>query len=244
MAEFILKANERKVDKQSQLTDIRTGKRVPGIVYGFSQKPISLDMDYRELLNILKEAGTSNIITIKVGSKDIKTIVREYQQDPVTDKLTHVDFMAVDAKKKLSTKVPLELTGESKVVREQGGQLNKKTDTVNVECLPADLPAKIEIDISVLKELGQKLLVSDLEVDDKVIIMNNPNDPVVNVTMPKKMKLKSIAEEAADAEAVAVAEAAATAEGEGTPAEGEGTPAEGAVPAGRQEAKSAEGKKK
>ena len=60
---------------------------------------------------------------------NIKTIVREYQQDPVTDKLTHVDFMAINAKKKLNTKVPLELIGESKVVREQGGQLNKKTDT-------------------------------------------------------------------------------------------------------------------
>ncbi|MFA6307908.1 MAG: 50S ribosomal protein L25 [Patescibacteria group bacterium] len=219
MAEFILEANERKADKQSQLTDIRTSSRVPGIIYGFSQKPVSIDVDYRELLKVLKEAGTSNIISIKVGTKEIKTIVREYQQNPVSDKITHVDFMAVDAKKKVNTKVPLEFIGESTVVREQGGQLNKKALTVNVTCLPADLPAKIEIDISVLKELGQKLLIRDLKVDAKVTITNDPNDPVVNVTMPKKMQLKSLAEEAADTAAAEAATAAA--EAATTTAEGE-----------------------
>ena len=58
MAEFILEANERKVDKQSQLTEIRDNKRVPGIIYGFSQKPIVIDLDYMALLKVLKEAGT------------------------------------------------------------------------------------------------------------------------------------------------------------------------------------------
>ena len=214
MAEFILEANERKADKQSQLTDIRTTSRVPGVIYGFSQEPVSMDVDYRELLKILQEAGTSNIVTIKVGGKEIKTIVREYQQDPVSDKLTHVDFMAVDAKKQVSTKVPLEFVGESTVVREQGGILNKKSFTVNVRCLPADLPSKIEVDISLLKELGQRLLISDLVVDEKVTITNNPNDPVVNVTMPKKINIETPVESA-------------------TPAEGEegATPAEGAAKA-------------
>jgi large subunit ribosomal protein L25 len=230
MAEFILEANERKVDKQSQLTEIRTNNRVPGVVYGFSQEPVSIDVNYRELLKILKEAGTSNIITIKVGGKEIKTIVREYQQNPVSDKLTHVDFMAIDAKKKVSTKVPLEFVGISKVVREQGAQLNKKTFTVDVQCLPGDLPAKITVDVSIFTEMGQKLVISDLKVDEKVTIMNDQNNPVANVTMPKKMKLKSVAEEAADdAAAEVAAEEAAAAEGaEGAvkPAEGEAKPEE------------------
>jgi large subunit ribosomal protein L25 len=228
MAEFILEANERKVDKQSQLTDIRKGSRVPGVVYGFSQKPVSIDIDYRDLLKVLKEAGTSNVITVKVAGKEIKTIVREYQQNPVSDKLTHVDFMAIDAKKKVSTKVPLEFIGISKVVREEGGQLNKKTLNVDVQCLPADLPAKISVDVSMFTEMGQKLVISDLVVDEKVTIMNDPNNPVANVTVPKKMKIKSAAEEAEDAAAAEAAAAAEEgAEGEAKPAEGEAKPAEG-----------------
>lgn len=186
MAEFILEANERQVDKQSQLTDIRTSSRVPGVIYGFSQKPISIEADYQKLLKILRDAGTSNLVLIKISGQEIRVIVREFQQDPVSDKITHVDFMAVDEKKPLFTKVPLEFVGMSKLVREQGAQLNKKAATVDVKCLPADLPAKIEVDISVLTEIGQKLLISDLKkINERVTITNDPNNPVASITMPK-----------------------------------------------------------
>ena len=200
MAEFVLEAKERKTGTQGQLTEIRDSKRVPGVIYGFSQEPISIDLAYLELLKVLKEAGTSNIISIKVGDKTIKVIVREYQQDPVKDTLSHVDFMAIDEKKELTTKVPLAFVGISTAVREQGGQVNTKNISVNVRCLPADLPAKIDVDVSLLKELGQKLIISDLQVDDKVNILNNPNDPVVDVTLPKKIKIEEVATPVAGAE--------------------------------------------
>ena len=196
MAEFILEANERKADKQSQLTDIRDNKRVPGVVYGFSQKPIVIDLDYMALLKVLKEAGTSSLVALQVSGKTIKTIVRAYQQDPITDKLIHIDFMAVDAKKPVTTKIPLEFIGQSRAVREQGGQLNKKINTVNVRCLPADLPDKIQVDVTVFADLGQKLLIRDLKVGDKVTILNDPNDPVANVTVPKKIILQAPTEAA------------------------------------------------
>lgn len=214
MAEFILEAKERKPDKQSHLTEIRTSKRVPAIIYGFSQKPVSIDLDYMELLKVLKEAGTSNIIVIKVGGKTIKTIVRDYQQDPVSDKLIHVDFMAISDKKKLTTKVPLEFIGQSKAVREQGGHLNRKINTVHVSCLPADLPNKIEVDISVFSELGQKLLIKDLKVSDKVTITNDPNDPVANVTVPKQIILQDITSSEAKPEGEAAAGGEAVTEGD------------------------------
>jgi len=189
MAEFILEANERQVGKQSELNNIRNNSRVPGVIYGFSQEPIVVDFDYLKLLNTVKSAGTSNIITIKAGSKNIKTIVRAYQQDPVSDRLTHIDLMAVDEKKELTTKVPLEFVGQSRAVREQGGKLNTKTLEVNVRCLPSDLPASIKVDVSVLENLGQKLTIKDLEVSDKVTVMEDPNNPVADVTVPKKLEI-------------------------------------------------------
>ncbi|RJQ35344.1 50S ribosomal protein L25 [Candidatus Parcubacteria bacterium] len=189
MAEFILEANERKVDQQSQLTKIRENSRVPGVVYGFSQEPLAVDMDYNQLLKIVKSAGTSGIITLKVGQKNLKVIIREYQQNPISDKLSHIDFMAVDEKRPLTTKIPLEFFGTSKAVREQGGQIDIKSNQISVKCLPKDLPEKIVIDLGNLSGIGQKLLVRDLKIDDKVTVLDNPNDPVVSVIMPKKIKL-------------------------------------------------------
>ena len=157
---FKLETKIRKTGKQSMLTEIRTSSRVPGVVYGFKKDPVNIDMDYNTLLKVLKEAGTSNVIDIQVDGKSIPAIVREYQQDPVTDKLTHIDFMAVDAKRTLTTVVPLEFVGTSKVVREQGGKLEIKNQQVNVQCLPDDLPATIEVDVSLLKEMGQILSIS------------------------------------------------------------------------------------
>lgn len=205
MAEFILEANERKAGPKSQLTEIRKNSRVPGVVYGFSKDPVAMDIDYISLLKILSEAGTSNIIILKVAGKDIKVIVRDYQQDPVTDRLSHVDFMAVDEKRELTTFVPLEFTGSSKAVREQGGKVNVKNEKVKVRCLPQDLPASIKVDLSALADLGEKLLVRDLKVAEKVVILNDPNDPVVDVTVPKKIAITSAEE--ADATAAAAAEA-------------------------------------
>ncbi len=227
MAEFILEANERQVDKQSQLSEIRDNSRVPGVVYGFSQKPLSIDVAYKELLDILNEAGTSNIITLKIGGKDFKVIVREYQQHPVTDKLTHVDFMAIDEKRELTTVVPLEFVGTSKAVREQGGMLNVKNDQVNVRCLPQNLPAKIEVDVALLAEMGQKLVISDLQVDEKVTILNNPNDPVITVIVPKKIKLAApTSTEEGGEEGTEGAEGEAKEGAEGEAKEGADKPAE------------------
>ena len=148
---FKLETKIRKTGKQSMLTKIRTSSRVPGVVYGFKKDPVNIDMDYNTLLKVLKEAGKSNIIDIQVDGKSVPAIVREYQQDPVTDKLTHIDFMAIDDKRTVTTIVPLEFVGTSKVVREQGGKLEIKNKQVNVQCLPADFPAVINVDVSLLK---------------------------------------------------------------------------------------------
>ena len=224
MSEFVLEANQRKVDQQSRLTELRNNSRVPGVIYGFGKDQIVIDVEYNALLKILTEASTSNLIKIKVGGKEIEVIVREYQQDPVTDKLVHVDFMATDPKRELNTVVSLEFVGVSKAVREQGAKLDVKNEKVNVTCLPQDLPAKISLDTSGLNEIGQKLLISDLQVSDKIKITNDPNAPVVSVIMPKKIKLAPIVE--AGVEGAEGAEGVEGVEGEAKPAEGEAKKAE------------------
>lgn len=223
MAEFILEAKQREPGQHSKLTDIRKDSRVPGVIYGLGKESLTVVIDYKDLLKVLTAAGTSNIIVIKLGDKNIKTIVREYQQDPISGKLTHVDFMAIDEKQPVTTFVPIAFIGTSSAVREQGGKLNQKTTKVKVKCLPQYLPSKIEIDVSVLTQLGQKLLIKDLDRDANITIVNNPLDPVVDVTVPKKLEIiEEVKPEVAEGEEAKEGEAGAEEGAEGKP-EGEAT---------------------
>lgn len=189
MAEFDLLVKERQIGAQSQLTQIREEKKVPGVVYGYSNEPLSIEVTYGDLLRVLTEAGTSNIINLKIGDKSIKVIVREFQQDPVSDKLTHVDFMLIDDKREITTVVPLEFVGVSPAIREKGGKLNVKNDIVNVRCLPQNLPASVKVDISKITDIGQKIVIGDLEAGEGVLILDDANAPVATVVIPKKLKI-------------------------------------------------------
>jgi large subunit ribosomal protein L25 len=209
MSEFVLEVKERQPGEQSRLTNLRTKSRVPGIVYGFGHKNNNIEADYNTLLKVLIQAGTSHLVVLKLGSQNIKTIVRGYQQDPVSDRVIHVDFLATNEKRKLTTKVPLEFSETSKAVREKGALLDIKNNTVKVKCLPADLPAVIKVDVSALEEIGQGIKMSGLQISDKVKILNNPNDPVVDVIIPKKIQVTTaeVAQPVAGAEAVVEGEA-------------------------------------
>ncbi len=197
--EYKLKVSQRKKGAHSELTALRTGLKVPGIIYGNKKENVAIVMDYNPLLKILTNAGYSNIITLELDKKEYKVIVREYQQDPVSDKLIHVDFMIIDEKVKLHTIVPLLFEGISPAVKEKGGKLDIRNETVKVKCYPQDLPSNIIVDISLLKELGKGLLIKDLVISEKVEILNNPNDPVVNTSIPKKIIIKTAAEESEEA---------------------------------------------
>ena len=190
MSEFSLEVQNRQPDKQSQLTEIRQNSKVPGVIYGLQKDAQSIVVEYNLLLNILKEAGTSNVITLKLADKEIRVIVREYQQHPVTDKLTHIDFWEVDDKKLITTVVPLIFVGVSKAVKEQGCKLEIKNDKVKVQCLPNNLPAKLEIKLESLDKIGKTILIKDIPVASEVTILNNANDPVVSVAIPKKIKVE------------------------------------------------------
>ncbi|MCB9802812.1 50S ribosomal protein L25 [Candidatus Nomurabacteria bacterium] len=186
---FVLEATTRTPGKGSQLTEIRDNSKVPGVIYGFEQDSLAITVGYSELIKILKEAGTSNIIDLKLEGQDKKVIVKNYDQDPVSDRVIHADFLLINDKRPLTTVVPLEFVGTSRAVKEQGGKVNIKSDQVLVKCLPADLPATLKIDLNILSGVGKSILVEDIEVSDKVKILTNGTDPVVSVNLPKKGKL-------------------------------------------------------
>ena len=212
MSEMKLTVKARSKGKASLLSFIRNNSGVPGAVYGLKKESVLFSADYNTLVKVLNTAGTSQIIDLDLDGQTIPVIVRDFQKDPVSDRLIHVDFLAVDEKETFTTIVPLKFSGTSKAVREQGGKLEIKRQSVKVRCLPKDLPAFIEVNLSELANIGNDITVEHLVVAKEVKILDNPFDKVVDVVVPRK-------------EVVATSAASAAA-----PAEGEKTAAPAAAP--------------
>jgi large subunit ribosomal protein L25 len=160
---------------------------VPGVVYGHLTEPISLQVSERALRQALRVAGTNRLITLTVpGQKSPKTVlVRELQRDALSHAMLHVDFYEVVMTEEITAEVPIVLVGESKLVVGGGGLLFQGLDTVEVECLPGDLPQQVEIDLSGLLEIDQAVVVRDLKLGDAVKVLTDLNEVVVKILPPE-----------------------------------------------------------
>jgi large subunit ribosomal protein L25 len=139
---------------------------------------------------------------IKDGKKQITklSVLREVQMDYITDKSIHLDFLELDMNKTFSVKVPVKILGTSIGVREEKGMLEEILREVEVECLPADIPNEFEIDVTNL-HITESIHVKDLEVSDKVTILDDPGSTIVTVLAPRVEKTVTAEEEAEGEEA-------------------------------------------
>jgi large subunit ribosomal protein L25 len=203
---------------------LRRSGRVPCVVYGGGGTAIPISVDSRS-----------------VSSKaPARVMLRDWQLEPVRGEVLHVDMIRVSGDTRLQLKVPIRLTGEAKGVKVQGGILEFILREVEVECLPDDIPERIDVDITELM-LGRNLRVSDLALGEKVKAVTDPTQVVVHVVALKVVEEEKPAEvaaaEGAPAEPEVIKKGKAEAEGE------EGAePAKGEKPA-KSEKKEKEGKK-
>lgn len=159
---------------------------VPGVIYGKELKPQSLWVNGLDLSRLLKKFGESVVIDLKIGDKSgYNVIIHELQKETVTGKYTHADFYQVNMAEKIEAEVHLEFIGESEAVKALGGSLVKNLDKIEVECLPADLPSRIDVDISTIKTFDDHIFVKDLKVSDKVKIDLDPETVVALVAPPR-----------------------------------------------------------
>jgi large subunit ribosomal protein L25 len=159
------------------------------------------------LLRILhSDSGANTLITLKLDGGQSRVMVKEYQLDPITHHLLHADFYQLAMDKAITVTVPIEVKGEPKGVKLQGGLLDFVTRDIQVQCLPTDIPEHIEVDVSELM-LHESIRVRDLAVNPKWKSVTEGDTMLVHVVMPK-------AEESATAAAADAAAPAATAEPE------------------------------
>jgi large subunit ribosomal protein L25 len=207
--EATLDAVKRTDRGKNEARRLRAAGSLPAVVYGARKgdaapEGVPVSVDPKVLMRILhSDSGVNTLIKLKVDGAETSVLVKEYQLDPITHKLLHADFYQLAMDKVLTLTVPVSVKGEPRGVKLQGGLLDFVTREIEVECLPADIPEHIDIDVSEL-ELHQSIRVRDLPPNPKWKAVSDGDTMLVHVVLPK-------AEESAATAAATDAAAAAPA---------------------------------
>jgi large subunit ribosomal protein L25 len=202
--EAVLEAVRRDTFGRNNAGRLRRKGHIPAVLYGgASGQAESVAVDPKSLLRILhSQSGVNTLITLKMdGASDARVLVKEYQLDPVLHELLHADFYRVAMDKVLRVTVPVHLTGEAKGVKAQGAIVDFVHRELEVECLPADIPEHITVDVTELM-LHDGVRVRDLQTGGKWKAVSEGDMLIVHLVSPKA--------EAEPAAADATAAAAAT----------------------------------
>ena len=184
MEKVVLQASTRDISGKHVKALRREGK-LPAVIYGRHTEPVKVSLDAHSANLVLSKVGSSTLVTIDVDGKEYPALVRERQRNYIKGGLIHVDFLAVSLTEKLHAEVRIELTGTSLAVKDFNAVLVTGLHSLSVECLPADLPEHITVDISPLAKVGDGIHVRDVSLGDKVRIMDDPDDMIVNATYAK-----------------------------------------------------------
>jgi large subunit ribosomal protein L25 len=158
---------------------LRTGGKIPGVVYGHGMEPLPVAVGARDLRAALTtEAGLNALLSLKMGDTTQLAIAKELQRHPVRQTVIHVDFQVVRRDEIVTADVRISLVGEAEAVQRVEGTIGQEMLSLQIKSKPGDVPAVIEIDISAL-EVGDSIRVSDLPLPDGVTTDVEPDAPVV-----------------------------------------------------------------
>ena len=209
---------------------VRAQKQIPAVVYGHKKKPISITVDQKEFEHVIHSAGGNALIDLKIkGEKAAteKVLIKEVQHDPIHDSVIHIDFNIVSLTEKIKIKVRLAIKGEAPGAK-AGGVVDVVHHEIEVECLPTQIPEKLEADISKL-EIGHAIHAKEIVFPNGVHCLLSPDEVVVAVHAVKIEEEKPAEEGAKEPEVIGKAKE----EGE----EGEAAPAAEAKKEAKPEAK-------
>jgi large subunit ribosomal protein L25 len=166
----------------------RSTGMVPAVLYGGKKDAISLTVDAKQVARILRsETGHNTIFTVTVANGgDEKAMVRDWQVDPISGKLLHVDLFRIAMDVRMRVMVPVHTFGEPQGVKLQGGVFETVTREVEVECLPGDIPEEFRVDVTEMM-IGKQLRAADLPFDPaKIKLVTDPVRVIAHVVVLKK----------------------------------------------------------
>jgi large subunit ribosomal protein L25 len=237
-----LKAFQRSQVRRGEVKKLRATGRVPATIYGRLAKPQNLEVNSKEIADLLNHSASENLLVDLTVENDPRSkrlaLVQEVQHHPLDSKVLHVDFHEVAENEKVIVQVPVETTGEAAGVKNAGGVLEHVLFKLKVRCLPKDLPDQITIDVTAL-EINKAIHVGEITPPAGVEILGDKHIAVVSVAAPRTEEVVVVA----DAAAPAAGDVEMTKEKKEDGAPG-ATPAKGAAPAKGDAKAAATGDKK
>ena len=199
MEEVVFQANRREVIGK-KVKALRREGILPAVVYGHNIEPISISLDMRDAVRTLDSISPSALVVLDIDGEKHHTLVRDKQRNPVRRTIMHVDFQAVSLTETVRADVSVNIVGEAPAVETYLGIVVPSLEQISIECLPTNLPDKLDVDISGLEEIGDSILVGDLTAPDGVEIMNDPEDVVVVVIAQAAEEVEEVEEEEVELE--------------------------------------------
>jgi large subunit ribosomal protein L25 len=187
MSELTIDVQKREKTGKGPNRRARSGGLIPAVVYGGGKDSVSIQIDRKSMLDLMKKAGSENpiyLLKLTDSGNERHAMIREVQIDPISRQVLHIDFQRVMMDQKIRVQVPVELTGVSYGVKTQGAVLDFVTREVQVECLPGDIPKQIELDITGL-HAGQHAEAKDLKLPSGVTLLDEADKVICSVTHAK-----------------------------------------------------------
>jgi large subunit ribosomal protein L25 len=207
VSKVIVKARNRSGSGSGAARRLRKAGRIPAVIYGRKGTPVSIDLDSGEFVNSIKGISESTIVSVDIDGQVHEAFVKATQRDIKDGNILHVDFYEVEGNTLLRARVALKIHGNPVGVRE-GGILETPLHDIEVECLPKDLPERLDVDIAELK-VNQSIHVRDLGLGSGVKLISNPDQVVALVKFAKAEAAPAAEAEAAETPAAGAAAAPA-----------------------------------
>ena len=179
---IIVEAAPRESRGKNEARRLRVTGKVPAVLYGAKGDSITLSVNAKQVGQILRSAtGHNTLFQVAIAGKEQPAILKDWQVDPVTGSLLHVDLLRVAMDVRMRVSVPVHTFGEAAGVKQQGGIFETVTREVEIECLPGEIPTEFRLDVSHLM-IGMHLRAADIAIDpNKVKLLTDPERVIAHV---------------------------------------------------------------
>lgn len=200
MAKIVLQADKREATGKNEVKKIRNNELIPGVIYAKNQENVNVQFTARDFEKVLKQAGTSTIISLDINGEAQEVLIKDFQNHPYKNQFLHVDFQAIDQNETIRVTVPVVLLNrdDMEVVE---GVLVQNLDDVEVECLPKYIPQTADVDVKDM-QIGDNKTIADLDIfaNENITILADEDEVVCS--------LQEVSEEVIEDEEAEVADAA------------------------------------
>ncbi|WP_075979827.1 50S ribosomal protein L25/general stress protein Ctc [Bacillus massilinigeriensis] len=180
----LLHATERKGSRKSDLSNLRKLGNIPAVVYGSNLANKSVYINESDLIKTMRDVGRNGIIALEIDGDKHNVIVTDYQSDPIKREIIHIDFLAVDMSKEITTEVRIVLIGEAAGVKD-GGVLQQPLFEISITAKPANIPPSIEVDVTNL-QVNEVLTIADIKNYENIHINHESDEVIASILPPKQ----------------------------------------------------------